>query len=199
VLKSPVRCRPDRAFLCLRFCDGRTGLIAGKPAPTGFVVCWRFWFQRILGVTALASSLASQLPQVLWCVGDFGSSAYWGDCSGLIAGKPAPTGFVVCWRFWFQRILGVAALASSLASQLPQVLWCVGNFGFSAYWRWLLWPNRWQASSHRFCGVLEILVPAHIGGGCSGLIAGKPAPTEFVVCRKFQLRRISLWELACQR
>ena len=58
------------------------GLIAGKPAPTGFVVDLAFVDNPIFCRS--------------WLAGDGGMA---GDIdvewAGLIAGKPAPTGFVV--------------------------------------------------------------------------------------------------------
>ena len=98
------------------------------------------------------------------------SAQMWVGWVDPIAGKPAPTGVVVFRRFQFRRKCGLAGLVPSLASQLPQGLWCFGNFSFGTNVGWLGWPHRQQASSHRFCGVSDISVPAQIPVG-----AGLPA------------------------
>jgi hypothetical protein len=105
---------------------GCAGLIAGKPAPTVFVVNLVFASTPIPCGSGLAR--------------DGGVS---GDidvgCAGLIAGKPAPTVFVVSPDICNhpQSLVGAGllamtvcqvalilnVLASSLASQLPQFLW----------------------------------------------------------------------------
>ena len=101
-------------------------------------------------------------------------------CSGFFAGKPAPTGFGVvhkiCWRSRSTVGVGLLAIAvgqssglvdvpaSSQASQLPQ--------GFVSFTR--------SISDHGHCGSG---LARDSGGsvtrdvGCSGLFAGKPAPS----------------------
>ncbi|KAE9648683.1 hypothetical protein EJA71_04605 [Pseudomonas sp. PB106] len=53
------------------------------------------------------------------------------------------------------------------------------------------------AALYRVTGAQAI--SAGICGACTGLIAGKPAPTVGGVMHRFYVLQKSLWELACQR
>ncbi|CAI8702548.1 hypothetical protein EMIT0P176_100132 [Pseudomonas sp. IT-P176] len=124
------------------------------------------------------------------------------EWAGPIAGKPAPTVVLGC-----SKILGTptqpvgAGLpamavcqalsmlngpAPSRASPLPQWFWVFEDFGYTHST-----CGSWLASDGGMSGTINV--------EWTGPIAGKPAPTVVLGVRRFWVRPLNLWELACQR